>query len=73
MRDRNHPGIILWSIGNEVPEQTAAQGYLTARHLKDICKEMDPDRAVTQANDQICADLRRLSQEFWIELDAGRL
>lgn len=69
MRDRNHPGIILWSIGNEVPEQTAAQGYLTARHLKDICKEMDPDRAVTQANDQICAEPAAATQEFLDELD----
>jgi beta-galactosidase len=69
LRDRNHPSIIIWSIGNEVPEQTVPEGYLTARHLKSICKELDPDRAVTQANDQICAEPREAKEEFLNELD----
>lgn len=69
LRDRNHPSIIIWSIGNEVPEQTVPDGYLTARHLKSICKELDPDRAVTQANDQICAEPWEAKVEFLNELD----
>ncbi len=69
LRDRNHPSIIIWSIGNEVPDQTVPEGYLTARHLKSICKELDPERAVTQANDQICAEPHAATEEFLNELD----
>ncbi|MDE5932207.1 MAG: beta galactosidase jelly roll domain-containing protein, partial [Lachnospiraceae bacterium] len=56
LRDRNHPCIVIWSIGNEVPDQQHPQGYLTARHLKEICRELDPDRVITQANDQISSE-----------------
>lgn len=69
LRDRNHPSIIIWSIGNEVPDQTVPEGYLTARHLKSICRELDPERLVTQANDQICAEPRAAAEEFLNELD----
>ena len=69
LRDRNHPSIIIWSIGNEVPDQTVPEGYLTARHLKSICRELDPERVVTQANDQICAEPRAATEEFLNELD----
>ena len=69
LRDRNHPSIIIWSIGNEVQDQTVPEGYLTARHLKNICKELDPERLVTQANDQICAEPRAAAEEFLNELD----
>lgn len=69
LRDRNHPSIIIWSIGNEVPDQTVPEGYLTARKLKGICRELDPERRVTQANDQICAEPRAASEEFLNELD----
>jgi beta-galactosidase len=69
LRDRNHPSIIIWSIGNEVPDQTVPEGYMTARHLKSICKELDPERAVTQANDQIFAEPHAATEEFLNELD----
>lgn len=69
LRDRNHPCIVIWSIGNEVPDQQNEQGYLTARHLKEICKELDPDRPVTQANDQICSEPCPAKPEFLKELD----
>ena len=68
-RDRNHPSVVIWSIGNEVPDQTDPAGYLTARRLKEICKQLDPERAVTQANDQICAEPKAATQEFLNELD----
>lgn len=69
LRDRNHPCIVIWSIGNEVPDQQNDQGYLTARHLKEICRELDPDRLVTQANDQICSEPYPAKVEFLKELD----
>lgn len=68
-RDRNHPSIVIWSIGNEVPDQVISGGHLTARMLKGICKRLDPERAVTQANDQICAEPWAARTEFLEELD----
>jgi len=46
-RDRNHPSIILWSIGNEIPEQGDANAYEMSKHLVDICHTEDPTRPVT--------------------------
>lgn len=49
-RDRNHPSVILWSIGNEVGEQyTDAPGAAVARRLVAIAHEEDPTRPVTCA------------------------
>jgi beta-galactosidase len=49
-RDRNHPCVVLWSIGNEIPEQgDAREGRRQARRLADICHEEDPTRPVTSA------------------------
>lgn len=51
-RDRNHPSVILWSIGNEIPEQREAGGWKLARRLSDICHEEDRTRPTTAALDQ---------------------
>ncbi|MGD0591870.1 MAG: glycoside hydrolase family 2 TIM barrel-domain containing protein [Bacteroidota bacterium] len=48
-RDRNHPSIILWSIGNEIPEQENANAYEMSKRLVDICHREDPTRPVTSA------------------------
>ncbi|MCS7337656.1 MAG: DUF4982 domain-containing protein [Verrucomicrobiae bacterium] len=49
-RDRNHPSVILWSIGNEVGEQyTGERGAAVAKRLYEIAKEEDPTRPVTTA------------------------
>ena len=48
-RDRNHPCVVLWSIGNEIPEQHAANGGAMAKRLADICHREDPTRPVTSA------------------------
>ncbi len=52
-RDRNHPSIILWSIGNEVPDQDTAAGYQIAAELTRIAHEEDPTRPTTAACDRI--------------------
>lgn len=48
-RDRNHPSIILWSIGNEIPEQKSADGWKEAKRLTDFFHEEDPTRPTTSA------------------------
>lgn len=49
-RDRNHPSVILWSIGNEVGEQyTGEEGAALARRLHEIVREEDPTRPTTTA------------------------
>ena len=46
-RDRNHPSVILYSIGNEIPEQTRPDGKDTCKWLADICHREDPTRLIT--------------------------
>ena len=47
-RDRNHPSVIMWSIGNEVGEQyTGEEGAKVARRLVAIVREEDPTRQTT--------------------------
>ncbi len=46
-RDRNHPSIILWSIGNEIPEQGRPDGAALSKRLVDICHEEDRTRPAT--------------------------
>lgn len=48
-RDRNHPSVILWSIGNEVGEQFTTNGGVWAKALCDIVHEEDPTRPTTSA------------------------
>ncbi|KAM7196272.1 glycoside hydrolase [Naviculisporaceae sp. PSN 640] len=48
-RDRNHPSIIAWSIGNEVGEQGSASGGTIASRLRDIVRSEDPTRQITAA------------------------
>lgn len=46
-RDRNHPSVILWSVGNEVPEAQKYGELETLRRLRDLCHRLDPTRPVT--------------------------
>ncbi|KAF2852734.1 glycoside hydrolase family 2 protein [Plenodomus tracheiphilus IPT5] len=46
-RDRNHPSIISWSVGNELAEQSNSTGGATGKMLQDIVHEEDPTRLVT--------------------------
>ncbi len=48
-RDRNHPSVVMWSIGNEIPEQGREDGWKIAKRLTDICRQEDPTRPTTAA------------------------
>ena len=50
-RDRNHPCVILWSIGNECGEQGDSTRWWIPQMLTDICHREDPTRQTTAGND----------------------
>lgn len=49
LRDRNHPSVFMWSIGNEIREQFDSTGITLGRELVNIVKAVDPTRPVTCA------------------------
>jgi beta-galactosidase len=49
VRDRNHPSIIMWSIGNETIEALDTSGFRIARNLAGEVRRYDHTRAVTEA------------------------
>jgi beta-galactosidase len=65
-RDRNHPSVILYSIGNEIPDQFNDDGWKLAEKLIAICHEEDPTRPATSACDQSFVSSRN---GFMDELD----
>jgi len=46
-RDRNHPSVFIWSIGNEIPEQWEESGKNIAKELAEIVKSVDTTRPIT--------------------------
>ncbi|WP_372776454.1 glycoside hydrolase family 2 TIM barrel-domain containing protein [Mangrovibacterium sp.] len=52
---RNHPCIVLWSSGNEVPDQWGSEGVKRAKRLQEIFHREDPTRPVTVGMDQVKA------------------
>jgi beta-galactosidase len=64
-RDRNHPCVILWSIGNEVGEQGSPTGLEISAELTRIAHEEDPTRPTTAA----CSDVQTAFNGFQQHLD----
>jgi beta-galactosidase len=54
---RNHPSIVMWSAGNEVPDQWGSEGVKRAKWLQDIFHREDPTRPVTVGMDQVKATM----------------
>ena len=52
LRDRNHPSVMIWSIGNEIPEQSDSTGISIAQELAGYVRELDTSRPVTSACDR---------------------
>ena len=51
LNHRNHPSIVMWSIGNEIPEQGSEVGRQISLQLQGLCNTLDPTRPVTQGMD----------------------
>ena len=49
LRDRNHPSVVLWSIGNEISERADSSGLTTTKMLVDRVHALDSTRPVTEA------------------------
>ena len=52
---KNHPCIVMWSAGNEVPDQWGSEGVKRLKWLQDIFHREDPTRPVTVGMDQVKA------------------
>jgi beta-galactosidase len=50
LRDRNHPSVIMWSIGNEIPQQSDTSGFRIAKELAAVVHALDASRPITAAN-----------------------
>ena len=48
-RDRVHPSVVMWSIGNEILERTSKQAVADSKAMAGRCRELDPTRPVTMA------------------------
>ncbi len=68
-RDRNHPSIVLWSVGNEIGEQGAPGGVDVLRGLMAVVHREDPTRPVTTGNDHIMSDDNPATPAFLAALD----
>jgi len=55
-RDRNHPSVIMWSIGNEIPNRHTPAVAKVAKELGDYVRRLEPTRPVTSAVNQLAED-----------------
>ncbi|HEX2976530.1 MAG TPA: glycoside hydrolase family 2 TIM barrel-domain containing protein, partial [Bacteroidales bacterium] len=55
-RDRNHPSVVLWSIGNEIPERNTPEGVKLAKQQYDFVKSIDSSRMITSAVNSLSPD-----------------
>jgi len=56
LRDRNHPSVIMWSIGNEIPNRDKPEVVRVAKMLGDYIRLIDPSRLITSAVNDLKPD-----------------
>src|SRR2546425_6895188 len=66
-RDRNHPAVIMWSIGNEIPNRDKPEVVKLAQVLGDYVRRLEPTRPVTSAVN----DLREDKDPYFATLDVA--
>ncbi len=64
-RYRNHPSIVMWSAGNEVPDQWTELGIKEGKRLQDIFHREDPTRPVTMGMDQVARTIQNGFAAYW--------
>ena len=62
-RDRNHASVIMWSIGNEIPDRNSREGLRYAWSLADEVHRLDPTRPVTAAIHSLTTSRLHIWQE----------
>jgi beta-galactosidase len=67
LRDRNHPSVVIWSIGNEIPERGKPEGAALAHTLADFVRKVDPTRPVTSAVNMVTPD----KDQYFAALDVS--
>lgn len=55
---RNHPSVIMWGIGNEVPNQGDPNGWRVVKMLQDVCHREDPTRPVTVCMNSVTKSIK---------------
>ena len=65
LRDRNHPSVVMWSIGNEIPNRDKSEVVELAKILGDFIRLNDPTRPITSAVN----DLRPDKDPYFATLD----
>ncbi len=65
-RDRNHPSVVMWSIGNEINEQREGANSVNGKSLSDIAHSEDPTRFISAA----CNNANAMNNGFNTLLDA---
>ncbi len=68
MRDRNHPSVFLWSIGNEIPSSLSKRERKSRKGLRISAASLT-NTGVTSACDRIAAEPDATRDEFLAELD----
>ncbi len=68
LRDRNHPSIIAWSIGNEIREQFDSSGLTITRKLSEVVKGLDPSRPVIAALTETVYEKNFIAQSGALDL-----
>lgn len=63
-RDRNHPCVILWSVGNECEEVYTADGWEVMKRLRDITHRLDPTRPVTEGTNMLAHNSKYTYEKF---------
>ena len=52
LANRSHPSVVMYSIGNEIPEQTSAEGLKLSRSMQEIIHRLDPEKPCVQGLDR---------------------
>ena len=71
LRDRNHPSVVLWSIGNEIPERADPGGVAIAKQLTDRIRQLDSTRPITAAINRLTKAGADGKQRPWSDTDAA--